>query len=166
MQDNQSASGMASQLDSVSPDLPTTVTSMPLFDSRPVLWKNISALMHKKYGRENLNQLAREAKFGPATASRIKAQDTSVGIEVIDRVATVLGVHPWQLLYEDFNPEFPSNSANLSPLALDLAQQLEAIPDQTAREKAHALATQVLLLAAASIAAPPSPEVPPTQQPG
>lgn len=53
-------------------------------DSKAVLWASVLALMVKNYGRENLNRLAREAKIGPGTASRLKAQETSVGLDTID----------------------------------------------------------------------------------
>ena len=155
MQAESSTSGKSSRLDSVGTDLSLTDTFMPLFDSRPVLWRNIAELMHRKYGKEHLSQLAKEAKIGLATISRIKNQDTSVGLEVIDRIATVMGVEPWQLMHPDFCAVTPS-FATYSPLAADLAQQLDEIEDQSTRERAHALATQVIGLAASSTAPKPS----------
>lgn len=156
MQQQNSAFGMESTVQCPNSSETDQEPTMPLFDSRKVLWKNVSALMIKKYGRENLNQLAREAKLGPATASRIKAQDTSVGIDVIDRIASVMGVHPWQLLHENFDANQPDNSASYSALATDLAEQLDAIVSEINRQKAFALASNVIGLAALATEQPPA----------
>lgn len=67
-------------------------------DSRKVVWSSVATLMHKHWNGENLNRLAREAKIGPATAARLKQQETSVGLEVLDRIAEVFEVETWQLL--------------------------------------------------------------------
>lgn len=130
---------------------------MPLYDSRPVLWRNVAALMRKKYGRENLNQLAREAQFSPATSTRIKEQSTSVGIDVLDKLASVFGVQPHQLLDERFDADNAEVESAHSPLAEDLAKQFDAIDDQQARERAYALASQVLAFAGSAPTAAPSP---------
>lgn len=52
-------------------------------DPKAILLANVSALMRHRYGRENLTRLANDCKLGPGTASRIKAQETSVGIDVL-----------------------------------------------------------------------------------
>lgn len=134
---------------------------MPVFDSRPVLWKNISALMKKKYGKEHISRLSKEAGIGLATISRIKGKGTSVGVEVIDSIAPVFGVEPWQLMNPDFDPENSLSAVSFSPLAADLAEQLDGIGEQAKKEKAYALATQVIGLADAAQAAAPSPELQP-----
>lgn len=156
MQDKLAASGFTSGLAYGGLTLPNTNYQMQPFDSRPVLWKNVSALMKLKYGKEHLSLLSREAKVGLATISRIKNQDTSVGIEVLDRVAGVFGVYPWQLLQEDLDVQNLHNRTEPSPLAADLATQLDALADPIARERAYALATQVLALAASAPEAAPS----------
>lgn len=71
---------------------------------KTVIWENISSLMVSNWGKENLTRLSREAKIGPATCSRIKEQNTSVGIEVIEAVAKVFGVQPWQMLVKGLDP--------------------------------------------------------------
>lgn len=78
---------------------------MSAIDSRRIVWASISALMLKHWGEENLNRLARAAKVGPATVVRIKGQQTSVGLEVLDKIADVFGVHTWQLLVPGMDPE-------------------------------------------------------------
>lgn len=162
MQGKQPTFGKSSRLDSAVTDLSLTDTFMPLYDSRPVLWRNIAELMHQKYGKEHLSQLAKEAKIGLATISRIKNQDTSIGLEVIDRIAAVFGVEPWQLMHPDFLTR-PTNASSYSPLAADLAQQLDEIGEQATRERAHALATQVLGLAASSTSTKHAPGEKPTE---
>ena len=65
---------------------------------KKVLWDNVKALMVERWGAENLNRLAREAGFGPATASRLKEQETSVGIDVVEKCAKLFKVPPAVLL--------------------------------------------------------------------
>lgn len=113
-------------------------------DSRKPLWANLVALMQERYGTENLNRLARECKFSPATASRIKAQDTSVGLETIDKLAATLGVRPCDLIDPDFAPGRSEQIKALSPMALDLAQMLDAIEDPARQDQAYAIAAGVL----------------------
>lgn len=69
------------------------------------LWANVRALMVSKYGEENINRLAREAKVGPATIQRIKDGATSVGIDVLEKVARVFVVEPWQLIAPGMSDE-------------------------------------------------------------
>lgn len=55
-------------------------------DSKKVLWANVSALMLHHWKEINITRLAREAGIG-GSGSRIKEQKTSVGIEVLDKIA-------------------------------------------------------------------------------
>ncbi len=73
-------------------------------DSKKVVWKSITALMQKHYGGENLTRLAKDCKFGPGTSTRLKEQKTSVGLDVLDKIAKKFGVDTWQLLVPGFNP--------------------------------------------------------------
>ena len=67
-------------------------------DSKPVLWDNVQALMTAAYGAERLGQFARDCHLGPATLTRIKAKETSVGLDVLDSIASKFNLEPWQLL--------------------------------------------------------------------
>ena len=80
---------------------------MSEIDCRQVLWANVSALMRQHWQAENLNRLAREAKVGPATAQRIKGQQTAVGIDVIQKVAACFQLEAWQLLVPGLDPTSP-----------------------------------------------------------
>lgn len=76
-------------------------------DPRAVLWENVHALMKHHWGKENLTRLSREAKIGPVSASRIKAAQTSVGLDVVDAVAAVFELELWQLLIPGLDPKNP-----------------------------------------------------------
>lgn len=123
---------------------------MPIYNSRMILWRNISLLMEKKYGCVHISQLSKEAKVGLATIGRIKAQETSIGSDVIDRIASALGAEPWQLLYPDFETQTLESFVSNSPLAVSLARQLESLETIEAQQQAHDLASQVMRLAAFS----------------
>lgn len=84
-----------------------------MLDSRKVLWKSVSALMHKHYGAENLTRLAKDCKVGPGTASRLKEAQTSVGLEIVDKIARHFHVEPWELLVPGFDP---GNRPTLQPI--------------------------------------------------
>lgn len=87
--------------------LPTTI---PYVEQRPVsqiLWENVKALMLHVYHEENLNKLAKEAKFSPGTSSRLKEQKTAVRVSTLDKLASAfkpLKLQPWQLLVPDLDP--------------------------------------------------------------
>lgn len=134
---------------------------MPAHNSKPVLWGNLTTLMHQQFGGENLNRLAREAKLSPATASRIKAMETSVGIDVLDQLATVFGVEPWQLLHPDLGKS-ANFTVTASPLALDLARQLDELPSGDQQERAFMLASQLMLLASGGAGSTPESAPAPT----
>lgn len=122
----------------------TQEQSMPAAESKANLWASVQALMRKRFGEENLNRLAREVKVGPATASRLKAQETSVGLDLVDKIARSFGVEPWQLLVPGFDPDAPPVAPGASPMAQDIAQMLDAIDDDAHRRRAYALVVQTL----------------------
>lgn len=95
--------------------------------SKEVLWGSVSALMRKHYGKENLTQLAKDCKIGPATASRVKEQKTSVGVEVIDRIAARFGLHAWQLLVPGFDPAHIPTLQPLSEREAALYERFKAV---------------------------------------
>lgn len=65
---------------------------------KQILWENVRALMVQKYGKENINRLAADAKIGIGSAQRIKEAKTSVGIDLVEAIADAFQVYPWQLL--------------------------------------------------------------------
>ena len=78
---------------------------MSVIDSRIIVWRSVSALMQKHYGKENLTRLAREAKIGPGSATRLKECETSLGVELVDKLAAAFGVESWQLMVPGFDPD-------------------------------------------------------------
>jgi hypothetical protein len=83
-------------------------------ESKKLLWRAVSALMLKHYGDENLTRLARECKFGPGTASRLKEGATSVGVDIVDKIAKNFHLQAWELLVPSFDPD---NRPALQPLS-------------------------------------------------
>ncbi len=63
--------------------------------------------MEHHWGGENLSRLAREADIGPGSATRLKQQQTSVGIELVEKVARLFHLEAWQLLVPGFDPKSP-----------------------------------------------------------
>lgn len=64
------------------------------------LWANVAKFMTLRWGKENLTRLAREGRMGPGSAQRIKACETSVGIDIVAQAAKALDVAPHQLLVD------------------------------------------------------------------
>ncbi len=99
-------------------------------DSKVVLWRSVSALMLKHYGEENLSRLARDCKFALTTSARLKAQETSVGVDIVDKIAKHFHVDPWELLVPTFDP---ANRPTLQPLS-ETERRLYAKFKQVAQE--------------------------------
>lgn len=70
---------------------------------KKILWENLVALMSSHWGEVNLNRLAREAGISPASATRIKSQETSVGLDLIEKLSGIFDIEPWQLLVPGIN---------------------------------------------------------------
>lgn len=99
-------------------------------DSKAVLWKSVSALMLKHYGGENLSRLSRECKIALASSARIKEQKTSVGLDIVDKIARHFHVEPWELLVPTFDP---ANRPTLQPLS-EMERKLYARLAEVAKE--------------------------------
>jgi hypothetical protein len=80
--------------------------------------------MLKHYGEENLSRLSRECGIGLGTTTRIKQQQTSVGLEIVDKIAEHFGLHPWQLLVPGFDPD---NLPTLMPVSSSERQLYERL---------------------------------------
>lgn len=103
-------------------------------DSYATLWQNVSALMLKHYGQENLSRLAKDCHIGLGTVARIKKQNTSVGIEVLHSIATRFDISPWQLLVPDFDPENPPALQPVSAKERLLYQRIMSVATVIASE--------------------------------
>lgn len=67
-------------------------------NSKTVLWDNVLALMLQHVGKENLSWLARELRTSATQIARLKDQETSVGVDMLDRIAARFRLETWQLL--------------------------------------------------------------------
>ena len=64
---------------------------------KQILWENTRNLMINRYGEENLNKTAVESlkaghKISIGSLARIKAQETAVGLDVLERLARFFNV--------------------------------------------------------------------------
>ena len=98
---------------------------MALIDTKAVLWQNVAALMRYHWSGENLTRLAREAGIGPGTATRMKEQRTSVGIDVLQKVAAAFDLQAWHLLTPNLDPSNPP-VVYLSQVEVDLYAKLRS----------------------------------------
>lgn len=92
------------------------------------LWRNVKALMEHHWGREHLSRLSREAAIGLATTSRIKACNTSVGIDVLAAIAKAFDLQPWHLLVPGLDVRNPP-TMTLTEVEADLYRRLRAAYD-------------------------------------
>lgn len=105
-------------------------------EPKAILWANVSALMRHHWGKENLTRLARESGVGPGTATRIKEQSTSVGLDVLQSVARCFELQAWHLLTPNLDPSNPpviylcrEEAALYARMKSDLRELLKASPD-------------------------------------
>ncbi len=111
---------------------------------KAILWENVLSLMRARYGGENLTRLARETGISPGSTTRIKSQDTSVGVDMLERIAANFGVEPWQLIAPDLGKAARSAGVRFSALATEAATMLDEIPDRTHQRRAFAQFVQLL----------------------
>ena len=107
-------------------------------NTKKQLCENVSRLMEHRYGGENLTRLANEAKFGPGSATRLKEQKTSVGVDLVDKLAKYFGLEPWQLLVPGLDPKakprLGNQPAEFSPEAAGVAEIVELLPSVEEKE--------------------------------
>lgn len=130
------------------------------YSGKALLWASISALMKKLYGGENLNRLSRDTKCGPGTSTRLKNQETSVGLDTLDKLAAGFNLPQWQLLVPDFDPANPPMLTGGSPQAKDIATMFDAIEDPVRRQQAYALIVQMLSFGVQPQNSPPAGQQP------
>jgi hypothetical protein len=129
-------------------------TIVSTHSGKALLWASISALMKRLYGGENLNRLSRDTKCGPGTSTRLKNQETSVGLDTLDKLAAGFNLPQWQLLVPGFDPANPPMLTGGSPQAKDIATMFDEIEDPVRRQQAYALIVQMLSYGMPAKAAP------------
>lgn len=65
---------------------------------KQVLWENIQMLMQRDFKGSNKGRVAERGGFAPANMTRVAKAETDVGIELIEKIAGVFDVEPWQLI--------------------------------------------------------------------
>lgn len=75
--------------------------------SKKVLWDNVLALMTREFGEENVTKFAAWAKIGVGSVLRIREQKTSIGLDIIEKIAKRAGVTPWQMLVPGLDARNP-----------------------------------------------------------
>lgn len=105
-----------------------------LIDSNATLWQNVEALMLKKFGKVNLKGFATHCGIGIATVQRIKAQETSVGIAVLDKIAAAFDLAAWQLLVPGFDPGNPPALQPVSAKERELYEKIMSAAKAIAAE--------------------------------
>lgn len=78
-----------------------------LMDTKKVLWQNVSRLMVYHWGREHLARLSRDAEIALASTTRLKEQRTSVGVDLLDKIAKCFHLQAWHLLVPNLDPSNP-----------------------------------------------------------
>lgn len=111
---------------------------VPGIPPRALLWANLSGLMQERWGRENQMELARVSGVGQATISRIRAGETSIGLDIVGKLAAVFGLEAWQILAPGWEHPWCR-----TPLALDVARMFDALPEAE-RKPAYAIIVQLL----------------------
>lgn len=122
------------------------LSGMNTYDTKKLLWDNVRARMMTLWGEENLTRLCRDAKIGPGTASRIKEMSTSVGIDVLEKIAIPLKSSPWQLISPNMEnpPPVPDdiqalqklydhvpNDGKVAAARATMVEMLKHVPDNT-----------------------------------
>jgi transcriptional regulator with XRE-family HTH domain len=135
---------------------------MPHTKSKTALWATLLSLMEKHYGSENQNRLSRDAGVGVATINRVKSGQTSIGLDVVEKLAAAFGLEAWQLICPGF--DVSEEAKPPSPMATDLARAFDQIKDPATQQKAYAIAHQVLTFGLPP-APPKAPEAAPVTAP-
>lgn len=105
-----------------------------LIDSNATLWQNVQALMVKRFGSVNLNAFSKHCGIGIATVQRIQAQQTSVGLAIIDKIADRHGLAAWQLLVPGLDPDNPPTLQPVSQKERELYEKIMTAARQIAAE--------------------------------
>ncbi|GAB3367393.1 MULTISPECIES: helix-turn-helix domain-containing protein [Giesbergeria] len=109
------------------------------------LWRSLELLMQRHYGGVNLNRLSRESGVGLGTVARLRSDETSIGLDKLDKLAATFGVAPWDLLRPDFDPA-ATCIERLSPIAVELGRTLDSIDDPLLQNRAYVVALGALQL--------------------
>lgn len=83
-------------------------------DAKTVLRDNVRRLLSLQPGESGVQKLIGKG-FPNGTAQRVLGGDTSVGLDVLDRLAGAFGMPAWRLLAPDLGGAAPSSLDQLTP---------------------------------------------------
>jgi hypothetical protein len=101
------------------------------FNSKKTLAENLTILITHRYGEMNQGAFIRDSKIANGNVTRLLAGETSVGIDLLDRLARFFHVQPWVLLVPNINPtDLPNpvskSEAEASAIALEALSKIAA----------------------------------------
>lgn len=107
-------------------------------DTFSALWQNIQALMMKRYGEVNLSRFSTDCGFAQSTATRIKQQQTAIGLDKLDMIARAFGLSTWQLLVPGMDPENPPALKPVGDTERELYRKIGSIAKEIVAAEAEA----------------------------
>jgi transcriptional regulator with XRE-family HTH domain len=119
---------------------------------RDILASNLRALMATRPDLDTLPKITAACGVSNGTLDRIRRAVVSTRVDELERLGRAFGVEPWELLR-------PQAQATLSPLAMQLAAQLDrSAPDPDVHTAAFAAATAVIEALTTKPGSRPGPE--------
>jgi transcriptional regulator with XRE-family HTH domain len=102
-------------------------------DSDSIFARNLELIrVAKGYTQENL---ALDADVARSYISNLKSRTNSATLEMVDKLARVLEVEPWQLLLPDLKVESVKAEENISADAVLQPTILRVVKSQTSKRK-------------------------------
>lgn len=118
---------------SVQPHLVTSMTYAIGMDanSKKTLAKNVALLIVHRYGEMNQGAFIRDSKIANGNVTRLLGGETSVGLDLLDRLAKFFNIQPWALLVPNLNPsDLPNpvskSEAEATAIALEALSKIAA----------------------------------------
>lgn len=98
---------------------------MAVPDSKKVLWDNVQTLMKHRFDKVNVNGFAEYVGIGVGSVLRMREGETSVGVDIIDKIARKFGLEPWHLLVPNLIANSPPMLAADSERVKELLANVE-----------------------------------------
>lgn len=113
-------------------------------DIRKTLWDNVCTLMEAQHLRATVDAVQAKTRIGRGTAQRLKEQSASVGLDIVQQIASAFRLEPWELLHPDLAKQAPTPRTPPKGDALDeIREQLERMPPDRRAELADLMAAWV-----------------------
>jgi hypothetical protein len=86
---------------------------------KAIVSANVELLMQSKYGKRNVTALGRDTGIATGGAQRVLDPATSVGLDLLERVADKFDIDVWQLLVPNLG-----QSMKLSPAEVEAVRKI------------------------------------------